>query len=164
MKTCRIVNALYVAFPLRIFRNILIRRHMESCPACQARLVSRDEASALFVRPSDVGGIGRLWRRIEEQTEGAVPQPAAGAAARQKRAALRNRWRWAAGAATVLLTAAAAFWLLRGIEMPTGSSAAAAGRASFEINSIRAGGAPAQAFIYRPSDSDTIFVWAAKTL
>jgi hypothetical protein len=32
----------------------------------------------------------------------------------------------------------------------------------FEINYINVGGAPAQAFIYRPQGSDMIVVWAEK--
>ena len=164
MASCRMVNGLYAAIPWRLFRDFLIRRHLEKCAACQARLVSRDEASALFVRPEDVGNVERFWSPIVERTGLSAPSPNSLPIAPMSRAPLRLPWEWAAGAATLLLTAAAGFWLLRGIQATEGQPGATSAQSPFEINYINAGGAPAQAYIYRPNDSDTIFVWAERVL
>ena len=39
---CRMADLLYAALPLRPIRDWLIRSHMEGCPRCQARLLSRE--------------------------------------------------------------------------------------------------------------------------
>jgi hypothetical protein len=155
MVSCKIVNALYAAVPSRLFRDVLIRTHLEKCEACQARLVSRQEAEALFVKPKDVGAVGGLWRTIDRRAgqETIVPE---------KRLA-GFRWEWAAGTAMFLILAAAGFWLLRGVQ--TGAVRADYARPAdrFEITYINVGGAPAQAYIYQPAGSDMIIVWAGKT-
>ncbi len=164
MASCRIINGLYAAIPLRLFRDFLVRRHLEKCAVCQARLVSRDEASALFVRPEDVGSVERMWNRVVDRTVLSAPSSNRSPIAPVRRAPLRLPWEWAAGAVTLLLTAAAGFWLLRGIQATNGLPGAASVQAPFEINYINAGGAPAQAYVYRPNDSDTIFIWAERVL
>ncbi|MGZ5496031.1 MAG: hypothetical protein ACXWFO_04680, partial [Candidatus Aminicenantales bacterium] len=64
MASCKTVERLYDALPLRAFRDWLIRVHMERCPRCQARLLSLDEAKSLIVGPGEVGGTEALWHRI----------------------------------------------------------------------------------------------------
>ena len=156
MDSCRIVETLYRAVPLGIVRDLLIRGHMERCGRCQARLASRDEAEALLVRPRDGEAVDRLWRRIVSRAGRLAPVPA------KRPAGLR--WEWAVGAAGLLLVAAASFWLLRGVEsggMRAGDVRPASG---FEIHYVNVGGAPAQAFVYQPQGSDTVFVWAGRNL
>ena len=129
---------------------------MERCERCQARLVSRSEAEALLVKPGDAEAADRLWRAIEVRAGHAVR-------VREKRATWLG-WEWAAGAAALLLVAAASFWLLRGVEnggVRPGDVRPASG---FEIDYVNVGGAPAQAFVYQPQGSDTVFVWAGKIL
>ncbi|MGZ8841970.1 MAG: hypothetical protein ACXW2M_10435, partial [Candidatus Aminicenantales bacterium] len=63
MDFCKTVDILYAALPLRRVRDWLIRIHMERCPRCQARLLSRDEAKSLLVGPGEVGGTEALWHR-----------------------------------------------------------------------------------------------------
>jgi hypothetical protein len=154
MVSCKIVNALYAAVPSRLFRDFLIRTHLEKCEVCQARLVSRREAEALFVKPEQVGATGDLWPRINRRAvpEAAVPQ--------RRRAGLR--WEWAAGAATFLVLAAASLWLLRDVQTVAVRADYARPADRFEINYINVGGAPAQAYIYQPAGSDMIIVWAGK--
>jgi hypothetical protein len=154
MVSCKVVNALYAAVPSRLFRDFLIRIHVERCGRCQARLVSRTEAAALFVKSGDAGAVEELWRRIERRTGPGMAVP------KEKPAGLR--WEWAAGAATLLLAAAASFWLLRGVQTEAVRTGFSGPADRFEISHINVGGAPAQAFIYQPQGSDMIIVWAGK--
>jgi hypothetical protein len=156
MASCKVVNILYRALPLQPVRDLLIRTHMEKCECCQARLVSRREAEALLVKPGDAGPAEALWEMIERRAVQAVRVP-------EKKAAWLS-WEWAAGAAALLLVAAASFWLLRGVE--TGAVRADLTRPPerFEIDYINVGGAPAQAFVYQPRGSEMVFVWAGKNL
>jgi hypothetical protein len=157
MDFCRTVDRLYAAVPLRPFRDWLIRVHMDRCPRCQARLLSRDEAKSLLVAPEQVGGPEALWRRIAREAGRARPVPAM----RPSGASLAFRWASVASlAAAVALTG---FWLLREIERPGAGTGAAAPAERFEIAYINVGGAPAQTFVYRPRGTDTVLVWASKT-
>jgi hypothetical protein len=127
---------------------------MESCGACQKALVSRREAEALFVKPGDLGRAGDLWKRIERSPGRQVPVP--------EKAARLLTWEWAAGAALVLLLAAASFWLLRDVQTAAVRADFARPAERFEINYIKVGGAPAQAYIFQPKGADMIIVWAGK--
>ncbi len=157
MDFCRTVELVYDALPLRPLRDRLIRAHMEKCPRCQARLLSRDEARGLLVAPDRLGDAEALWRRISAEAArlaaGEGPAPVRGAA----------RYRWAAAAAPALVVAATGFWLLREVGRG-GFDASAAGPADrFEIAYVRVGGTPAQTLVYRPQGTDTVFVWAGRT-
>ena len=157
MAFCKTVEYLYEALPLRPFQDWLIRVHMERCPSCQARLLSREEARGLLVAPVQMGDPQSLWRRIasaEERPAGFVdPAPTP----------IGMMGRWAAVVAMCLVVAVTGFWLLREVERP-GFELSAAGRAGrLEIAYINVGGTPAQTFIYQPQGSDTVFVWAQKT-
>jgi hypothetical protein len=154
MVSCKIVNVLYGAVPSRLFRNFLIRTHVERCGRCQARLVSRTEAEALFVKSGDVGAVEQLWRRIERRTGPGTAVP--------EKTPAGLCWEWAAGAATLLLAAAASLWLLRGVQTVAVRTDDARPAGRFEINYINVDGAPAQAYIYQPQGSDMIIVWAGK--
>jgi hypothetical protein len=155
MASCKVVDVLYAAIPLSAVRDFLIRRHIERCGRCQARLISRSEAGALFVKPRDVGSTGDLWWRIEPRVGRPVPVPA--------RTPAGSRWEWAAAVAAALFFAAAGFWLLRGVRSEKVSVELLRPADRFEINYINVGGAPAQAYIYQPQGSDMIIVWAEKT-
>jgi hypothetical protein len=155
MPFCKIVDVLYAAVPSRLVRDLLIRGHVEKCASCQARLVSRSEAEALFVKPGDVGELGEMWRTIEPRRRRAAAFPA--------RRILGLRWEWAAGAAMFLVVAAAGFWLLRGVESGPVRADFARPADRFEISYVNVGGAPAQTFVYQPQGSDTVFVWVGKT-
>ncbi len=154
MVSCKIVNALYDAIPSRAFRDFLIRTHLDKCAGCQARLVSRHEAEALFVKPEDVGALRGLWRMIDRRANLDMAAP-------QRRPA-GLRWELAAGAAMFIVLAAASLWLLRGVQTVAVRADYARPADRFEINYINVGGAPAQAFIYQPAGSDMIIVWAGK--
>jgi hypothetical protein len=157
MDFCRTVEGLYAALPLRPFRDWLIRIHMDKCPRCQERLLSREEARRLLVRPEDTGEAKALWRRIAAEAGRSVPasdiRPRGG----------RLVWQ---GAAVFALTAAVAiggFWVLRETGAPRFAARAAAPPDRFEIAYVNVGGSPARTFVYQPRGTDTVFVWAQKT-
>jgi hypothetical protein len=156
MAFCKMVDLLYSAIPLRPFRDFLIRRHMEACPLCQARLASRAEARGLFVAPEAAGNAEGLWSRISSRigpaTEFPDPKPAPAGAG----------WRWAAAAATAAVVAVTGFWLLREVERPGFGPYSIAAADRFQIDYVKVGGAPAQTFVYQPQGTDTVFVWAVK--
>jgi len=156
MAFCKTADLLYAALPLRPLRDMLIRGHMEGCPRCQARLLSREEGRGLLVAPGELGRPDSLWQRVsfEAGRFAAVP------GARPARAGAV--WRWAAAAATAAVVVVTSLWLLREIGGP-GVGPGVVGRAErFEIDYIKVGGAPAQTFVYQPQGTDTVFVWATK--
>lgn len=159
MASCKLVNFLYDAIPIRAVRDYLLRSHIEACACCQAALLSRDEARALFVSSEDVGGAEEIWRKLSGAVQGAaVPTRA--------QVAPRGRglwWQWAAGAASLIAVAAVSFWLLDNVQGPGSGSPGAVPAGGFEIKYVNIGGEPAQTFIYQPQGSETIFVWASKT-
>ena len=107
MDFCRTVERLYAALPLRPFRDWLIRTHMDRCPRCQERLLSREEARSLLVRPGQTGDAAALWRRISEEAGRPAPAPKA------KGSGGRLAWQWAAASAMAAVLALTGFWLLR---------------------------------------------------
>jgi hypothetical protein len=158
MAFCKTVEYLYEALPLRPFQDWLIRVHMERCPSCQARLLSREEARGLLVAPEAAGEAGTLWQRILARTGDNA------AVAERRPAPAVVRWRWAAAAASALVIAATGFWLLRQVEQPGFDMNAAGPADRFEIDYVNVGGMPAQTFVYQPQGTDTVFIWAQKTL
>jgi hypothetical protein len=157
MDFCRTVELVYDLVPLPALRAWLIRAHMETCPRCQSRLASRDEARGLLVAPGGVGGSEALWRRIAQDAGRLACRPGTATAH------AGMKWRWAAAAASALVVALTGLWLLREVG-PSGPATSAAGPAGrFEIAYVKVGGAPAQTFIYRTQGSDTVFVWAQRT-
>jgi hypothetical protein len=157
MAFCRTVELLYDALLLRPLRSWLIRAHMEKCPACQARLLSLDEARGLLVAPDQVGDPQTLWRRIAS----AAARPAGLADPSPAPAAVI--WRWAAAIVMASALAISGFWLLRETGKPGYGPGLAGPAGRFEIAYVNVGGAPAQTFVYQPQGSDTVFVWAQKT-
>ena len=156
MAFCRMVDIVYAALPLRPLRAFLIRSHMEGCPRCQSRLLSRAEAGKLFVSSERVGMPVDLWGRISSQAGRGTPIPEvpsvpAGAG-----------WRWATAAATAAVVAVTGFWLLREIDRQGFDPGSIRAAARFQIDYINVGGAPAQTFVYQPQGTDSVFVWAIK--
>jgi hypothetical protein len=150
------VDYIYAALPLRPLRAFLIRSHMDSCPRCQSRLLSRAEAGRLFVSPGDVGMPAGLWGRISSQAECATAVPEA------PPVPAGAGWRWATAAATAAVVAVTGFWLLREINRPGFGPGLVGAADRFQIDYVNVGGAPAQTFVYQPQGTDTVFVWAIK--
>jgi len=156
MAFCKMVDVIYAALPIRPLRAFLIRSHMESCPRCQARLLSRAEAGKLFVASNRVGMPEALWERISSQAGRGTPvleAPPAPAGA---------GWRWAAAVGTAAVVAVTGFWLLREVEKPGFGPDFVGAADRFQIDYVNVGGAPAQTFVFKPQGTDTVFVWATK--
>lgn len=156
MAFCRMVDFIYALLPLRPLRAFLIRSHMESCPRCQSRLLSRAEAGKLFVSSDRVGMPADLWGKIASRTEreAAVPEAPplpAGAG-----------WRWATAAATAAVVTVTGFWLLREIDRQGFDPGLVGAADRFQLDYVNVGGAPAQTFVYQPQGTDTVFVWAIR--
>ncbi len=156
MDFCRIADRLYDALPVRPLRDWLIRRHLEKCPRCQARLLSREEAKSLLVGPDQVGPADALWIRVSDEAarSACVPEPAPAPAGLV--------WRWATVTALAAVLTVSGFWLLREVERP-GLEMASAAINRFQIDYVKVGGMPAQTYVYQPQGTDTVFVWAQKT-
>ena len=155
MFLCRMVDLLYEGIPLGFWRTFLIRRHMEACPVCRAKLASREEAWSVLVQAKDVAEKARIWAGIRGRLQNETEEAAIPGGAHSL------LWRWASGAAMLIAVAAAGFWLFRSgrsvdsrLERPAIES--------LLINDLRVGGEPARAIIYQPRDSDMVVVWAEK--
>jgi hypothetical protein len=157
MDFCKTVELLYAALPLRPLRDWLIRAHMDACPRCQGRLLSREEARTLMVGPDEVGESGDLWQRISREAVRAASVPESGPRGGSP------AWRWAAVAALAVVVALAGFWLLRETGGPGLEARSSAPADRFEIAYVKVGGEPAQTFVYQPQGTETVFVWAQKT-
>jgi hypothetical protein len=158
MSHCKMVELLYALVPLRSWRGFLIRRHMETCPRCQADLASREAVGSLLVQETGVN-IGRsLWTGVESALmadSGAVNMKV-----RVVQLPVMRRWGWAVATAFlgVLLMS---FLLLRDFRPERVSADAVPAR--FELEYVRVGGQPANAVVYKPQGSDMIIVWAGKS-
>lgn len=157
MAFCRTAEFLYDALPLRTVRGWLIRGHMERCPRCQARLLGPEEARELLVRPGALGPVPDLWGRI------AVAASRAAAFPRPERARPGFVLRWASALALAAVVAGTSLWLFHEVDRAGFDVRAAAPADRFQLDYVNVGGQPAQAFVYQPQGSDTVFIWASRT-
>ena len=156
MSRCKMVELFYALVPLKPWRGLLIRRHIEKCPRCLADLASREAVGSLLVQETDVS-IGRpLWTAVES----ALVADSGGKRMKDRavQVPVMRRWGWAVamGFLIVLITG---FLLLKDFR-PEGTTSAAAVPARFELEYVRVGGQPANAVVYQPQGSDMIIVWA----
>jgi len=158
MVSCKRIDFLYRAVPLKPWRGWLLRRHIERCPACQARLASREEVRRLMARPEGFRDVSGLWARLEQELAPAPQRQPAGLAA------ARPGWQFALGLAALCAAVVLSFWLLREVRSAGPGPRVPGAGESFTLDYIRVGGEPAQAFIYQPSGSKMVFVWAEKTM
>jgi hypothetical protein len=142
--------------PFRAWRGFLIGFHIEKCPRCQSRLVSREDAGALLVRTGDLSGVENLWPGVSRELA------KAGEAGHRVRARAGWKWGWAWGAAAVL-AAATGLWLLRDSRAPDLPMSNLTRPDRFELEYVRIGGETANAYIYQPQNSDMVLVWAGKS-
>jgi len=157
MSRCKRIGLLYDVLPLKLWRGYLIRHHIEKCPVCERKLIHKEELRPLLIKAGEVGDSGRLWPGIRAGLQSVpgkdgVPQSSAGA-----------RWRWALGAAGLLIAVLAGLWLYRGDRagrIPSGDEA----DRKFQIQYMKIGDAPARPFVYQPQGTKIIIIWAEKTL
>ncbi len=156
MTSCNVVSFLYDKVPLKLWRALLIRVHLDRCPRCQGELASPAEARSLFVQEAGLPSAAALWKEITLS----LAEKDDAAAAQRPRFAGRRPWGWAA--AGIVLVVLAGYWALRDFR-PGGVLPGAVAPARFELEYVRVGGQPADAYVYQPQGSDMIIVWAGKT-
>jgi len=162
MGHARIIDFVCRILPFHSWKDRLLHGHVENCPACRERLVSREDARRILVQVEEIGGLERLWPSIEnilasddkKARETSLPRPA-----------IVKMWRLAAGLAVLLAAVALNFWLLQKPRQDNLASGAGANPAEVEqvqIRYVRIENEPAQTFIFQPRDSNIIIVWAGR--
>jgi hypothetical protein len=155
MRHCKILNFLFEALPLKPWQDFLIQRHMERCPACRARLAGREEARRVLSRAEDFREKMDFWLRVKAMMADPVLtlHPA-----KWPRTGLAKA---AAAAALLVLAAVFSVWFFRGFKVERPAAALPA-EAKFEINYIRIGGQPADAYLFQSRDLRMTLIWAEK--
>ena len=151
------VNFFFGFLPLKSWRGFLLRRHIERCPSCQARLTSREEARSLLVQEDGLTPRQRLWHEIEAglETRPKIKE-------REAQLLGQKRWRWAAVAVGLFIVGLTSFWLFKGYKQEktmTGEEASE----RFRINYLKVENKPAQAYLYQPCESNMIIIWVEKS-
>ncbi len=153
MLSCNAADRLYRFVPVKSWRAFLIRVHFERCPACQKALAGAAEARTLLAQNTGFRASEALWRRVARS----LAEPDEKSLRRSSRNARRPVWQWAAAGAVVAFLAG--YWVFRDFR-PAGVRAAASASARFELEYVRVGGLPANAYVYQPQGSDMVMVWA----
>ena len=149
---CGLVEFLVSALPVRGLQDFLVRRHVQKCPRCAGRLISREEARLCLEGERDVPEDPIFVRKV------------AGRAAQEmtRKGPWRSRKkpfaRWAYAAAGLLFFVGVLLWFSRGGGRNSGRLAVDT-REKFRINYLKVDGAPADALIIQPRDSDMVIIW-----
>jgi len=121
---------------------------------CQKKLASIEEVNSFLIEESKAGSIEGLWPEIKKKLN------------QEKRKKQRSLWfrlRWAFGAASFLIAAAAGIWFYRTLTLDKASLKENLVE-RFQINYIRIENKPARAFLFQPQGSEMIVVWAEKNI
>jgi hypothetical protein len=154
---CRLAEFVINAIPIRGLQDFLIRRHVQKCPRCEARLISR-EAARSFLNADmniaeDPGFVRTVMARAARRNspEVAGPTGAHGFA------------RWAAAAAGLALVVGVTLWLVLDERGASGRKETEGGE-TFRINYLNVDGAPVNPLVIQPRDSDMVIIWADRDL
>jgi hypothetical protein len=146
----------YTIWPQKVWRDYLIRRHIERCPSCQAKLASRAEAESLLMNEKNISPEPSLWPRVKPSLvridEGLE---------RRTQSLGRRRRHWAAVAAGFLIVSMSSFWLLKDYKPDKIMTDRVA--ETFRINYLKVENKPAQAYLYQPLESNLIIIWVHKS-
>ncbi|MFQ6109717.1 MAG: hypothetical protein ACE5L7_09235 [Candidatus Aminicenantales bacterium] len=156
MLRCEIVDFLFKAFPLKVWQDFLIRRHIQKCPVCQAGLASAGEVRPFLIQEDEVGGEENFWLRIKT---GLQKEKRRGRRFLQP----RPRWVWMMRIAGLIAAVVLGVWLYSVFSSPE-RPAEEKEEARFKINYIRVENKPAQAYVYWPQGKNMIIVWAEKNM
>lgn len=152
MYKCKIIDFLFTFIPIKHWQGFLIRRHIQKCPSCLIKLADAEEVRSLLVQESELEGMEGLWPAVkaklsESRGEARIP--------------LGRRWKWVYASAFLAVVLAGLIWLYFVFSPGKGSSEEPlAGQ--FKIEYIEIENEPAQAYVFRPHDSNTFFVWVEK--
>ncbi len=152
MYRCKIIDFLFTFIPIKRWQGFLIRRHIQKCPSCLIKLADADEVRSLVIQESELEGMEDLWPAVkaglsEGRGEARIP--------------LWFRWKWVYASAFLAVVLAGLIWLYFVFIPGKGSSEEPFGE-QFQINYIKIENEPAQAYVFRPRDSNTFFVWVEK--
>jgi hypothetical protein len=150
----KIIEFIFTILLFKSWKGYLIRRHIEHCPACQAKLAQEEEVKRLFVQAGDLSNVDHLWPAIQAKLNSSKPEE------KTRQLLLRPAWRWTVAAASLMIMFITGFWLIRNYQpdkFRPGEEAK-----SFEIEYLKIENQPARAFLFQPQDSRIIIVWAEK--
>jgi hypothetical protein len=159
-----LIELIYRILPFRAWKGWLLRNHMERCPGCRKRLVSREEARLILVQADDVGDLDRLWPSIKDRLGEKAKKSEKSALSKP---AMAKMGLLAAPAVAVLLIAAAVnFWLFQKPrpDTPLQGGPSPAETEQVQIHYVKIDDEPAQTFIFQPRDSNIIIIWAGRNL
>jgi hypothetical protein len=159
MAFCRLVEFLVNVVPLRSLQDCLVRRHVQKCPCCAERLVSREEARLSLSGERDVAEDPDFVRKVVARA--ARSEPSADIAG----FGARRFVRWAAAAAGLVLVVGATLWFVLGRGGGPGQTGPGPGEGdTFRINFLNVDGAPAETMLIQPRDSDMVIIWVDRNL
>jgi len=168
------IMALARILPFASWKDRLLVRHAERCPACAARLATAEEARIFLVRIPQTGN--RVWNpaALLGASEASVrPEPS-------RTLRLRPAWRWTAAAAGFGLAVLLTWSLVRSLSSGPGRTGFAsvgrrtadapaesrigphAGSGDLRLAYIRIDNEPARAIVFKPRDSNLVLVWAGR--
>lgn len=145
----KVIYFLFSFIPLKHWQDFLIRHHIQRCPFCQKKMASAEEVKSLFVQGGDIEGVAGLWPAVRMRLE----------EGEAKKSFRLPRLAWIAAAAGLIAAAAVSIWLSINSGWLTSSKGPSE---HFQINYIRVGSGPARAYLFKPYDSNIIFIWAEK--
>jgi|GEM_PF-1658313 len=144
-----------------------VLRHVETCPACQTRLIGREDARRFLVQADQIGGLDGLWPAIRKAMDaGPASRPVVqgGAAYRTSSPPSRPKrrfLRWAAatgglGGAVLAVLTILALVVPRSVDF---AGAAESQSDPLRIVSASVGGRPAETYIIEIPEDRMILVW-----
>ncbi|MCR4395557.1 MAG: hypothetical protein NUW07_02340 [Candidatus Saccharicenans sp.] len=158
---CLLVDLSWRLIPVAGFRSWLLRKHLDRCPACQNRLVGREEARRLIsqVKASwPTGVIARAEAAVGREEKGSDRSSVLGG---------QSWWvRVYAGlvAMTIIILMAAFGWYLGRQRnslrsLPGNETIETKIVSKVSLRYVRAKGQPATTYIFRTDDPEMVIIW-----
>lgn len=151
---CKLVRGAYRVLPLAAWRALLLDRHIDRCPRCQARALDLEAVRRLALGPDALAGEPPL-------------RPFASEPGRSR--GVRPAWRYAFGffLAAAILGGTFAIW--RGVSreaLPRGTVTVAEAEedgCGFAVLDAQIGGEPARPIVFKPAQAGMTIIWYEKT-
>ena len=149
MWPCRMIDRLIQMVPLKAWQDILIRRHVSGCPACQGKLAAKEEVRAVMIQKQDLVEVKDFWPEIKRSlfTEPKIPART-----------YRSFWQGAAIAAGLVVIILTSLWLYWGFR---GNGATDPGH-KLLIDYVKIEDKPARTYVFKPQGADMTLVWVEK--
>lgn len=152
MFKCKLIDFLFAVLPIKRLQGFLIRHHIRECSACLSRLADVEEVKPLLIQEGELEDLENLWPAVKAKID---------KGREDVRVPLWHRWKWVYAAAALFVAAAVWLWLFSPFS-PGKDPSEEPFAGQFQIDYIEIENEPAQAYIYRPQDSNTFFVWVEK--